>query len=72
MRYGWPHAWAQRHPDASAPLPAVAATPADFGAWAMFVPQKVIAVKRAKRLAVAGAVGFVVGAAALVAVLMTR
>ena len=70
MRYGWPRAWWQRHPDATAPAPAVAATAADFGAWAMFVPQKVIAVARAKRLVVLGAAGFVAAVVLLVVALL--
>ena len=65
MRYGWPRAWWQRHPDAAAPLPTVAVSEAEFGAWRMFVPQKVIAVARAKRLVVVG--GVVAVAAGLLA-----
>lgn len=57
MRYGWSHTWWQRHPEASAPPPAVA--PADWGAWTPFVPQKVRAVRRAKQLVVLAAVGVV-------------
>lgn len=71
MRYGWPRAWWQRHPDATAPVPAVAATAADFGGWAMFVPQKVIAVARAKRLVVLGA-ATCAGAVVVLAVVLLR
>ena len=71
MRYGWPRAWWQRHPDATAPVPAVATTGADFGGWAMFVPQKVIAVARAKRLVVLGAATFA-GAVVVLAVVLLR
>ena len=72
MRYGWPRAWWQRHPDATAPAPAVAATAADLGAWAMFVPQKVIAVARAKRLVVLGAAAFVAVVVVLAVVLLGK
>lgn len=57
MNFGWSRAWWQQHPEATAPEPT--ATDTDFGEWTMFVPQKAIALKRAKRLLVAGVVGFV-------------
>ena len=71
MRYGWPRAWCQRHPDASAPPPAVEVTAGEFGAWRMFVPQKAISVGRAKRLVVASGV-VAVGAALLATVALLR
>jgi hypothetical protein len=72
LRYGWSHAWWQRHPDASAPEPAVAVTAADFGGWRMFVPQKAIAVRRAKRIVVAGAIAAAAMVVAAAAWWMTR
>jgi len=54
MNFGWSRAWWQRHPDATAPQPGVPASAAEFGTWRMFVPQKAIAIRRAKRLFVAG------------------
>jgi hypothetical protein len=71
MRYGWPHAGWQR--DLSPlPSPTVAATAGDFGTWEMFVPQKVIAVRRAKRLVVAGVAIVALSAVVVVAVLLVR
>ena len=66
LNFGWSHAWWQRHPDTSAPEPAVPVSAADFGEWRMFVPQRSIAVRRAKRIAVAGVAAGVAGLAGLV------
>lgn len=54
MNFGWSHAWWQRHPDATAPEPAVRVSPEEFGEWRMFVPQKAKALHRAKAVAAAG------------------
>jgi hypothetical protein len=63
MSYGWSHAWFKRNPNATAP----AASADDFGEPATFIPQKVIAIRRFKRLMVAGAI---VGATALAALIV--
>ncbi len=60
MNFGWSRAWWQQHPEATAPEPDAPVSAEEFGEWAMFVPQKAIALRRAKRLALAGAMGFVV------------
>src|SRR5262249_50295125 len=62
---GYTQAHFQKYPDEAAPLPAVEVT--DFGAPEVFVPQKVIAKKRLKLLAAAGAACGVLSAAGLVA-----
>ena len=54
LSFGYMHAHFQQHPDESAPLPK--AEVSDFGKPEAFVPQKVTAKKRAKLLALAGAV----------------
>jgi hypothetical protein len=66
LNFGWSRAWWQANPSAIAPVPAVSVRPEEFGPWRMFVPQKVIAVKRAKRLAAVGLAGgmLLVGAVA--------
>jgi hypothetical protein len=64
LSFGYMHAHFQKHPDESAPPPAADVT--DFGKPTVFVPQKVIAKKRAKVLAAAGAVGGALGVAGLV------
>jgi hypothetical protein len=66
LNFGWSRAWWQRHPDASAPPPAVTVIEDQFGEWRMFVPQKVKAIRRAKVLLSAGAVGGLAGLAGLV------
>jgi len=58
LNFGWSRAWWQSHPEATAPAPA--ANVEDFGEWRVFVPQKAIAVKRAKRILAAGAMGFAI------------
>ncbi|CAN5194073.1 hypothetical protein BH11PLA2_BH11PLA2_13780 [soil metagenome] len=67
MNFGWSRAWWQQHPDAKAPEPRVTVTPEQFGEWSMFVPQKQIAIMRAKRLVVLGGIGFVMMVTALIA-----
>jgi len=54
LNFGWSRAWWQTHPDASAPPQAAPVSPDHFGEWRMFVPQKVKAIRRAKRLLVTG------------------
>ncbi len=70
LSYGYAHAHFQAHPNEAAPPPASA--PSDFGAPQVFVPQKVIAKKRAKLLAAAGALGGAAAVAALVAWLLLK
>ena len=53
MNFGWSHTWWQTHPDVQAPSPDKTITVNDFGEWKMFVPQKQIAIKRAKMIIVA-------------------
>ncbi|HEY1186044.1 MAG TPA: hypothetical protein VGE74_00245 [Gemmata sp.] len=53
LTFGLMHAHFQKHPEESAPLPKVEVS--DFGRPEVFVPQKVIAKKRAKLLAAGGA-----------------
>jgi hypothetical protein len=52
LNFGWSHAWWQQNPTASAPAP----TEPVFktAPWRMFVPQKAIAMRRAKLLMAAG------------------
>jgi hypothetical protein len=71
LNFGWSRAWWQAHPDASAPEPAVKVSPEEFGEWRMFVPQKAKAMRRAKVIAVAGAVGFALAVVAGVAWLLS-
>jgi hypothetical protein len=69
LSFGYMQAYFQKHPEESAPPPAVEVK--DFGRPEAFAPQKVIAKKRAKLLAAAGAIGGLLGAAGLVAWLLT-
>jgi YetA-like protein len=55
MKYGWSRNWWKQNPNATAPEPLVRKSADEFGSWSMFVPQKTKAIKRAKRLIVAGA-----------------
>lgn len=59
MTQGWGRAWFAAHPEAVRPAPEVEAT--DFGRPTVFVPQKVIALRRAKRLVAAVGVVSVIG-----------
>ena len=68
LSYGYMHAHFQRHPGEAAPAPAVEVQ--DFGRPETFVPQKVIAKKRAKLLAAAGAAVGALGVVGLVAWLL--
>jgi hypothetical protein len=63
LSFGFMHAHFQRHPDESAPPPEGAGR--DFGRPEQFVPQKAVALRRAKVIAAAGALAAVLGAAAL-------
>jgi len=56
MRYGWSRAAWQADPNRDAPPPSEPLTAEDFGGWSMFVPQKAKAIRRAKMLAVIGAI----------------
>ena len=64
LGHGWMQNWFAQHPDDARPAPAIAVT--DFGRRTVFVPQKAIAMKRAKRLA---AVGLLIGLVCIVAIL---
>ena len=60
MKYGWSHNWWQLNPTTTAPEPIVTVTPEKLDEWRMFVPQRVIAMKRAKRIVIFGLLsGFV-------------
>ena len=54
MNFGWSHAWWQKHPETQAPTPDNTVSDDDFGEWNMFVPQKQIAIKRAKMIILVG------------------
>jgi hypothetical protein len=69
LSFGYMHAHFQKHPEESAP-PAVEVK--DFGTPQEFVPQRVIAKKRAKLLAACGFAGGLVGAVALVGWLLLK
>ncbi len=51
MSYGWSRSWFKRYPDSKRPLPDPRITSADYPQYKKFVPQKVVAIKRAKILA---------------------
>jgi hypothetical protein len=70
LSYGYMHAHFQRHPDETAPPPAAEVT--DFGRPEAFVPQPVIAKKRAKLLVALLAVCGFAGAVSLAAWLLLR
>jgi hypothetical protein len=69
LSYGFMQAWFDKHPDATAPAPAVRSM--DFGKPQTFVPQKVRAKRRFALLAVAGT-GVVVVLVGLAAFLLTH
>ncbi len=70
LSFGYMHAHFQWHPNDSAPPPR--AEVSDFGSPEAFVPQKVIAKKRAKLLAAAGAVAGAASVAGLVGWLLLK
>lgn len=70
LSMGYTAAHMQANPADAAPPPA--ATPTDFGRPERFVPQKVKAMKRAKLILAAGAVGGLAAVAALIAWLVLR
>ena len=53
LSHGWSRNWFRKHPDDRRPLPKV--DQMDFGRPTVFVPQKVVAKARAKKLAAGGA-----------------
>jgi hypothetical protein len=69
LSYGYMHAHFQKHPDESAPPTTEVSA---FGTPEVFVPQRVIAKKRAKLLAAAGAACGTLGVAALVGWLLLK
>ena len=70
LSFGYMHAHFQWHPNDAAPAPAAEVT--DFGKPEAFIPQKVIAKKRAKLLAAAGAACGAAAVAALAGWLLLR
>ncbi len=70
LSFGHTRAYFQKRPDDTAPPPAV--TVSDFGRPEVFVPQKAIAKKRAKRLAAGGAACGVLAVVGLMAWLVSR
>ena len=58
MNFGWSRNWWQQRDVPQTPEPTAATNAAAFGTWSMFVPQKAKAMKRAKLLALAGALAF--------------
>jgi hypothetical protein len=70
LSHGYSQAHFQKHPGEAAPPPAVEVT--EFGTPQVFVPQKVIAKKRAKLLLAAGACVGALGLAALVGWLLLK
>ncbi len=61
LNYGFAHDWFKKHPDFRAPK--ISNNQFDFGKPTVFVPQKQIAIRRAKRIIVAGGVLFVLSIA---------
>lgn len=55
MKYGWTRNWWLSHADEQAPPPTKPLNVESLPPWQMFVPQRVLAVKRAKRIVLAGA-----------------
>ncbi len=66
LNFGWSRNWWRMNPDTSAPEPLVKKSASDFGEWRMFVPQKLIAIRRAKRIVAFGALGGVLIVLALI------
>jgi hypothetical protein len=62
LSFGWAHAWFKKHPNAQAPEPPPVN---DFGLPTVFTPQKRVALRRAKRIVLAGGLLFVAVVAAL-------
>lgn len=50
MNHGWSRAWWRHHPETTAPEPKVNVSADSFGAWRMYVPQKTVAIRRAKMI----------------------
>jgi hypothetical protein len=59
LNFGYMHAWFKQHPDASFPQPATNSP--EFGTPSIFVPQKTIALRRAKRIVVIGSICLLAG-----------
>jgi hypothetical protein len=70
MKYGWTRNWWRQNASHAALEPARPLGPVPL--WTMFVPQRQIAMKRAKRIAVAGAVAFMLLLALAVVWLLSR
>jgi hypothetical protein len=66
LNFGWSRAWWQRNQPAVAPEPVTKAEPRHMRTWKMFTPQKVVAIKRAKRLIVLGGLTMVATLIALI------
>jgi hypothetical protein len=69
LSHGWRRAWFAANPDARRPQPAREID--DFGPRRPFTPQKVIAIRRAKRIAVLGAIAVFAGLVSLIVRLVT-
>lgn len=54
LNFGWSRAWWQSHSEIADPELQLSDT--DFGTWSMFVPQKTLALRRAKAIVAAGVV----------------
>ncbi len=59
MKYGWSRAWWLQNPDTRSPKPRVELNVDTLGKWTMYVPQKAVAMKRAKMIIAAGGVAVV-------------
>ena len=70
MTQGWRRAWFAAHPEEVRPAPAVEVT--DFGRPTAFLPQKVIAVRRAKRIVAGLGLLSLGGVVALVIALLVK
>ena len=68
LSYGWSYFWHRKHPEAVRPESGVAV--GKFPAKAVFVPQKTIALRRAKKLIAATGVLFTLGVVALAIALL--
>ena len=60
LSFGWSRAWWQSQPCVPEPESLVNVTPEECAEWRMFVPQKAIAIRRAKKIVVTGSIVFTV------------
>lgn len=64
LNYGFAHDWFKKHPDARMPI--LSSQKFDYGKPLAFVPQKQIAIRRAKLIIVAGGVLFLLAVSSLI------